>query len=89
VCCSKTPIATVDARVYSVGVEPSGRFVYVGSDFGSITVYSLDRTQSTLTVMAGRPFPLDGLQPEMVFVTLAPGPVCDTSSSYPTALDCE
>jgi 6-phosphogluconolactonase (cycloisomerase 2 family) len=61
---------TLAQGVYSVGVEPSGRFVYVGSDAGTISGYSLDRVQRTLTAMSGPPFPLDGLQPEIAFVTL-------------------
>lgn len=61
---------TLTQGAYSVGIEPSGRFVYVGSDTGSITGYTLDRAQSTLTPMSDAPFPLDGLQPEIAFVTL-------------------
>ena len=53
---------------YSVAVEPSGRFLYVGSDNGDTAVFTIDRTNGSLHELETSPFPFGGFQPEFAFV---------------------
>ena len=54
---------------YSLGVEPSGRFLLAGNDDGTTSVFSLQRSNGTLHEIDGSPFQLGGLQPEVAFAT--------------------
>jgi len=54
---------------YSLGVEPSGRFVFAGNDDGTTSVFSLLRANGTLHEIDGSPFPIGGLQPELAFAS--------------------
>ncbi len=54
---------------YSVGVEPSGRFVFAGNDDGTTSVFSLQRANGTLHEIDGSPFQIGGLQPEFAFAS--------------------
>jgi 6-phosphogluconolactonase (cycloisomerase 2 family) len=56
---------------YSVAVDPQGRFVYVPSDGAGVTVFSVDAVTGILTPVAGSPFPLQAVQPEVI-VTSSP-----------------
>jgi 6-phosphogluconolactonase (cycloisomerase 2 family) len=53
---------------YSLAVEPSGRFIYVGSDFGMLAVFAIDRQDGSFKELDESPFPLSGLQPQFAFV---------------------
>jgi 6-phosphogluconolactonase (cycloisomerase 2 family) len=52
---------------YSLAVDPSGRFVYVGNDFGDLSVFSIDRRDGSLDELDDSPFPIGGLQPQFAF----------------------
>ena len=54
---------------YSLGVEPSGRFVFAGNDDGTTAVFSLQRSDGTLHEIEGSPFQIGRLQPEFAFAT--------------------
>ena len=60
------------AAPYSVAFDPSGHFVFVGSDGGQVAVFSVSRPSGSLKPIAGSPFELGGLQPELAFAALAP-----------------
>lgn len=64
-----TPLSS--SAPYSIAVDPSGRFVFVGTDGGQLAVFSLDRPSGALTKIDGSPFLLGGLQPEIAFASLA------------------
>jgi 6-phosphogluconolactonase (cycloisomerase 2 family) len=50
-----------------VATDPSGRFVYVGNDDSDlVSAYSVDQTSGALSPVSGSPFPVPGLQPEIV-----------------------
>jgi 6-phosphogluconolactonase (cycloisomerase 2 family) len=54
---------------YSVAVDPAARFVLVGNDdVNKLTVFAMDPQQGTLSPVAGSPFDVVGLQPEIVIV---------------------
>jgi 6-phosphogluconolactonase len=55
---------------YSIAIEPSGRFLYVGEDTGQTSVFSLSRASGALTEIEHSPFAFGGLEPELAFVTL-------------------
>ncbi|MEI9941598.1 MAG: beta-propeller fold lactonase family protein [Pseudomonadota bacterium] len=61
------PIQSVSP--YSLGVEPSGRFVFVGNDDGTTSAFSLQRSNGTLHEIDGSPFAIGGSQPELAFAT--------------------
>jgi 6-phosphogluconolactonase (cycloisomerase 2 family) len=54
---------------YSVGVEPSGHFLYVGRDDGQLAAFSLNLANGKLREIEGSPFPHGGPQPEFAFAT--------------------
>jgi len=54
---------------YSLGVEPSARFVLACHDDGTTAVFSLRRADGTLHEIEGSPFSIGGLQPEIAFAT--------------------
>jgi len=54
---------------YSLGVEPSARFVFACHDDGTTSVFSLQRADGTLHEIDGSPFQIGGLQPEIAFAT--------------------
>ena len=52
--------------LYSVAVDPAGRFVYVGNDDANLlSVVSLDPATGALAPIADSPFAVNGLQPEI------------------------
>jgi len=55
---------------YAVGVDPSGRFVYVASDSGENGVYALARTDGRLEQIMNSPFMFGALQPEVSFAVV-------------------
>jgi 6-phosphogluconolactonase (cycloisomerase 2 family) len=55
---------------YSIAVEPSGRFVFIGDDLPTTSVYSLTRSTGALTELAHSPFAFGGLEPKFAFATL-------------------
>ncbi len=55
---------------YSIAIEPHGRFLYVGNDFGLTPVFSIDRADGSLTETDDSPFQFGGLETEIGFVTL-------------------
>ncbi len=58
------------ASPYSIAVDPSGHFVFVGDDAPQISVYSLSRANGALTKLPDSPFMFGGLEPKLVFATL-------------------
>ena len=54
---------------YSLGVDPSGRFVFAGHDDGTTSVFLLQRSDGTLHEVDGSPFQIGGLQPEFAFAS--------------------
>ena len=63
------PVLTT-ASPYSVGVDPSGRFVYIGDDSGNNAVYALTRANGKLVEIMSSPFLFGGLQPEVAFAVV-------------------
>jgi 6-phosphogluconolactonase len=61
------PVAA--SQPYSVGVDPSGHFLYLGQDDGHIGVFSLNLANGKLHEIDGSPFAHGGLQPEFAFAT--------------------
>jgi 6-phosphogluconolactonase len=58
---------------FSLAVDPSGRFVYVGIDGpGGLAVFSVKRATGALTRLDQSPFPIGGPEPKVTFATLAP-----------------
>jgi len=55
---------------YGIAVDPSGRFVYVGTDSGQTVVYAIRRSDGGLIEHPNSPFQFGGLQPEISFATL-------------------
>jgi 6-phosphogluconolactonase (cycloisomerase 2 family) len=55
---------------YGIAVDPSGRFVYVGTDSGQTAVYAIRRADGGLIKHPDSPFQFGGLQPEISFATL-------------------
>jgi len=54
---------------YSVAIDPSGRFVYVGNDDADqVSAFSLERATGNLQPVMNSPFTVHGLQPEMVII---------------------
>jgi 6-phosphogluconolactonase (cycloisomerase 2 family) len=62
-----SPLTT--STPYSIGIDPGGRFLYSGSDGGSINVFSINRASGELRETDDSPFPDGGLQPEFAFAT--------------------
>lgn len=57
------------SSAYSIAIDPSGRFVYVPTDAGSVSGWARDATTGALgDPIPGGPFAIPGLQPEMVIV---------------------
>ena len=57
---------------YSVAVDPSGRFLYVGVDESNgLDAYTIARSDGALKRVAGAPFGIGGLEPALTFATLA------------------
>jgi DNA-binding beta-propeller fold protein YncE len=52
---------------YSVAVDLSGRFAYVGNDNGELSVFAIDRRDGSLDELDDSPFPIGGLQPQFAF----------------------
>jgi 6-phosphogluconolactonase len=57
---------------YSVGVDPSGRFIYVGNDAVQVTGLKPSVGDGGLLPLTGSPFPFGGPQPEFAFVRFDP-----------------
>ena len=55
---------------YSVGVGPSGRFVYVGEDLPEMSVYRLSRQTGAMTPLPDSPFMFGGLEVKLAFAVL-------------------
>jgi len=55
---------------YGIAIDPSGRFVYVGTDSGQTAVYRIRRSDGGLTKHPDSPFQFGGLQPEISFAAL-------------------
>lgn len=52
---------------YSVGVDPSGKFVCVGQDDGKLGVFRRNTADGAFLAVDGSPFEHGGLQPELTF----------------------
>jgi len=52
---------------YSIALDPSGRFVFVGVDGPTLAVYRLTRATGFLTPVEGSEFQFGGLEPKIVF----------------------
>ena len=52
---------------YSAGVEPLGRFLYVGRDDGKLSVLAVKQSDGTISEIDGSPVDHGGLQPELAF----------------------
>lgn len=53
---------------YSIGIEPSGRFLYAPSDFGGIYGYAIDAQTGALTELPSSPLDVSGLQRQLAFI---------------------
>ena len=54
---------------YSVAIDPTGRFVYVGNDDADqVSAFSIERATGKLQSIMGTPVTVHGLQPEMVVI---------------------
>lgn len=62
-----SPVTT--SAPYSIAIEPTGRFLYVGDDSGRVPAFALNRASGAMTVIEGSPFEFGGLEPEFAFVT--------------------
>jgi 6-phosphogluconolactonase (cycloisomerase 2 family) len=60
------PVLT-GSEPYSVAVDPSGRFLYLGQDDGTLAVFALNRANGSLKPISDAPFSFGGLQPEIAF----------------------
>jgi 6-phosphogluconolactonase len=54
---------------YSIAVDPSGHYVFVGDDAPQTSVYSLSRVDGALKKLPDSPFDFGGLEPKLVFAT--------------------
>jgi 6-phosphogluconolactonase (cycloisomerase 2 family) len=52
---------------YSIAVDPSGQFVFVGVDGPTLAAYRITRATGFLTPVAGSEFQFGGLEPKIVF----------------------
>ncbi len=55
------------AGPYSVAIDPSGRFVFVGIDNPQLGVYALQRANGSLQKLDDSPFSLGGVEPKFAF----------------------
>ena len=55
------------SQPYSVGIEPSGRSLYVGRDDGELSVLALKPNDGTFSEIDGSPIEHGGPQPEIAF----------------------
>ncbi|HEX6766237.1 MAG TPA: beta-propeller fold lactonase family protein, partial [Polyangiaceae bacterium] len=62
-----SPLTT--SAPYSVAVDPAGRFVYVGNDFGDVSVFAINRRNGSLDELDDSPFTPGGPQPGFAFAT--------------------
>ena len=68
---SKVPGSPFSSSMpYSLACDPSGRFVFVGSDGGQIAVFSVSRPSGSLAEIDGSPFMIGGLQPGLAFAAV-------------------
>ena len=58
---------------YSLAIEPSGRFLYVGRDDGKLSVLAVSRRDGSLREIDGSPIEHGGLQPELAFARALSG----------------
>jgi 6-phosphogluconolactonase (cycloisomerase 2 family) len=63
-----SPVTTI--APYSLAVEPSGRFVYIGEDAPQMSAYRIVRQTGALEKLEGSPFDLGGLEPKLAFAVL-------------------
>jgi len=54
---------------YSIAVDRTGRFVFVGVDGPTLAAYRIARSSGFLTPVAGSEFPFGGLEPKIVFAS--------------------
>lgn len=54
---------------YSLALDPSGRFVFVGEDGMGTRVYALNRANGKLDEVTSSPFTFGGFEPKIVFAT--------------------
>lgn len=56
---------------YSAGLDPLGRFLYVGRDDGKLSVLAVKQSDGSLSEIEGSPVDKGGPQPELAFARLA------------------
>ena len=54
---------------YSISVDPTGRFVFVGVDGPTMAAYRITRSTGFLTPVAGSEFQFGGFEPKIVFAS--------------------
>lgn len=60
----------VSSSPYSIAVDSTGGFVFVGIDGPELGVYSVARSTGAFTELGASPFPFGGLESKVVFATL-------------------